>query len=131
MCGSQCSSCPRIRLGTLRRPQAAFVPNHPEDHTRRLSGQGAVKARLRVYMCRGTFTVRGCPAATDGLDGELQGFRIGAPRVALLQRRTPALDSRTASVWASHLGPRREPGRPATVRGAGRCLIHSLWPRGR
>jgi hypothetical protein len=68
--------------------------------------QGRGQVRLRVYVCQAASTFRGCPAVTDGLDGELarlqdQGTGGMAP---LLQRRAP----RTATCGLE-TGPSFEP----------------------
>jgi hypothetical protein len=47
-------------------------PGHPSDWCLLTPCQGRRQARLRVSVCQAASTVRGCPAVTDGLDGELE-----------------------------------------------------------
>ena len=70
--------------------------------------------RLLLRQEPATLTVCGCPAATDGLDGELARLQDrGTGGMALLQRRAPALDLQR------YVGVRRLPPNCKTASGFG------------
>ncbi len=93
------------------RAGAALGPGHPSDRCPLNPCQGRGQARLRVYMCQAASTVRGCPAVTDGLDGELARLQDqGTGGMAPLA--TPRASAGPAALRPSRRSPRvrREPG---------------------
>ena len=86
-------------------------PGHPSDWCPLTPCQGRGQARLRVYVCQAASTVRGCPAVTDGLDGELARLQDqGTGGMAPLA--TPRISAGLAALRPSGRSPRvrREPG---------------------